>query len=262
MDKNYFKIQELKNPESAVINEISKRFNLTPILAQAYFKEIKGLFEEHFKAPKEEGVIIFEAIRMEDPPGKQLSECRRIPVRLTLDMGGDLDIYRQRGLKAMRQARILRLASVAYEQGALLTQEDLSRLLSSSVNTIKRDLAALREDFAPVPTRGNVKDIGPSVSHKTRIVQLYLTNMDFQYVIIRSRHSQKAIERYLKTFTQVARLWLAGHSEEEISLITGISAYLCKEYLDLVKQYHETERFKSLFDDFPGKKNSSSGKNR
>lgn len=262
MDKDYFNRQELKNPESAVINEISKRFNLTPILAQAYYKEIKGLFKEHFKAPEEEGVIIFEAIDRKDPPGKQLSECRRIPVRLTLDMAGDLDTYKKTSLQAMRQGRILRIASEAYEQGALLTQEDLSRLLSSSVSTIKRDLADLREDFAPVPTRGNVKDIGPSVSHKTRIVQLYLTNMDFHYLIKRSRHSQKSIERYLKTFTQVARLWLAGHSEEEIGLITGISTSLGKEYLDLVKRYCETERFKSLFDDFPGKKNSSMGKKR
>lgn len=258
MDENYFSRQELKDPESAVIFEISKRFNLTPILAQAYYQEIKGLFEEHFKAPKVAGVIMFEAIRKEDPPGKKLSECHRIPVRLTLDMAEDLETYKQIGLKAMRQARILRLASEAYEQGALLTQEDLSRLLSSSLNTVKRDLAELREEFGPVPTRGHIKDIGPSISHKTRIVELYLTNMDFHYLIKRSRHSQKAIERYLKTFSQVARLSLAGHTEEEIRLIVGTSPRLCAEYLDLVKSYQDSERFKSLFDDFPYKKNSSS----
>ncbi len=64
-----------------------------------------------------------------------------------LDSIEDLEIQKKGGLRAMRQARILRLASEAYEQGALLTQEDLSRLLSSSLNTIKRDLAALRKDF-------------------------------------------------------------------------------------------------------------------
>ena len=262
MNKDYFNRQELKNPESAVINEISKRFNLTPILAQAYYEEIKGLFEEHFRVPEQTGVIQFEAIDRRDPPGKKLSECSRISVKLTLDLAGDLDTYKQRGLKAMRQGRILRLASEAYEQGALLTQEDLARLLSSSVSTIKRDLAALRGDFAPVPTRGYVKDIGSSVSHKSRIIELYLRNIDFHYIIKRSRHSQRSIERYLKTFTQVARLWLAGHSEEEIGLITGISDSLSKEYLGLVKKYSETERFKSLFDDFGGKKNSSMGKKR
>ncbi len=73
-----------------------------------------------------------------------------------------------------------------------------------------------------VPTRGNIKDIGPCISHKTRIVELYLTTVDFHYLVRRSRHSQKAIERYL-TFTQIARLFLAGHTEEEIHLIAGIS---------------------------------------
>lgn len=258
MDKNYFDRQELKDPESAVIAEISKRFNLTPILAQAYYQEIKGLFEEHFKTPREAGVVVFEAIRSDDPPGKKLSECRRIPVKLTLDMPEDLETYKGRGLRAMRQARILRLASEAHEQGALLTQEDLSRLLCSSVNTIKRDIAELRKEFGPVPTRGHIQDIGPGISHKTRIVEFYLTNMDFDYVVKRSRHSKNAIERYLKAFGQVARLHLAGHTEDEIRLITGISPRLCKEYFDLVKRHRETDRFKSLFEDYPCKKNSIS----
>ena len=258
MDKNYFDRQEIKDPESAVVCEISKRFNLTPILAQAYYQEIKGLFEEHFREPKEPGVVMFEAIRREDPPGKKLSECRRIPVRLTLDMPEDLETYRDRSLKAMRQARILRLTSEACEQGGLLTQEDLARLLCSSVNTIKRDIAQLREDFGPVPTRGNIQDIGPGISHKTRIVEFYLTNMDFDYLIKRSRHSKNAIERYLKAFSQVARLSVAGHTEEEIRLISGISPRLCKEYMDLVDRYRKTERFKSLFEDVPCKKNRSS----
>jgi len=262
MDENYYNRQELKDPESAVIFEISQRFNLTPILAQAYFKEIKGLFEEHFQAPKETGAIMVEAIRKEDPPGKKLSECRRIPVRLTLDTVEDLETQKQGGLKAMRQARILRLASEAYEQGALLTQEDLSRILCSSLNTIKRDLAELREDFGAVPTRGQIKDIGPCVSHKSRIVELYLTTMDFHYLMKRTRHSQRAIERYLKTFTQIARLFLAGHTEEEIRLIASISPGLCGEYLDLVKRYQDSERFKSLLEKIPNKKNSSSRRKR
>lgn len=262
MDKNYFDRQELKDPESAVVAEISERFNLTPILARAYYDEIKGLFEEHFKVPREQGVIVFEAIRRKDPPGKKLSECRRIPVRLTLDMVGDLETYKERGLRAMRQARILRLTSEAYEQDALLTQEDLARLLSSSVNTIKRDIAELREDFGPVLTRGHVQDIGPGTSHKTRIVGFYLNNFDFDYLVKRSRHSKHAIERYLKAFAQVARLHLAEHSEKEIRLIAGISPRLCKEYLDLVERYRETERFKSLFDHIPCKKNRSSRSGR
>lgn len=75
MDRNYFDRQELKDPESAVVSEISERFNLTPILARACYQEIKGLFEEHFQTPKEAGVIAFETVRRDDLPGKKLSEC-------------------------------------------------------------------------------------------------------------------------------------------------------------------------------------------
>jgi DeoR/GlpR family transcriptional regulator of sugar metabolism len=96
--------------------------------------------------------------------------CRKVEVRLELSTAQDIDVLRTNGLAALRRRRISRLARQARVQGALLTVEDLGYLLTSSPATIKRDLAVLRDEGESVPTRGQVRDIGPSLSHKATVV--------------------------------------------------------------------------------------------
>lgn len=36
-----------KSIKNSIINDIARDFNLTPILAEAYFNQIKGYFAEH-----------------------------------------------------------------------------------------------------------------------------------------------------------------------------------------------------------------------
>ena len=60
----------------------------------------------------------------------------------------------------------MRISAEAREQGGLLTQEDLAKILMCDVRTIRRDIADLRKTDIVVPTRGTIKDIGPGVSHR------------------------------------------------------------------------------------------------
>ena len=48
-----------------------------------------------------------------------------------------------------------------------------------------------------MPTRGQIRDIGPGVSHKARVVQLYLWGLQFTEIERRTRHSEDSIRRYL-----------------------------------------------------------------
>ena len=102
-----------------------------------------------------------------------------------------------------------RLARQAQLQGGLLTVEDLAYLTCSSTSTVKRDLALCRRGIA-VPTRGQIRDIGPGVSHKAQIVQLYLWGLQFTDIEARTRHSESAIKRYLGDFRQIAALYARG----------------------------------------------------
>lgn len=239
---------EGKSAEDALVERIADTFNLAPIFARTYFEEMRRLFAEHLRLPDKAGTLLLHALAADEPPGKPLRECRKVLVELSLEAPGDLDIWRSRGLAALRQGKVLRLTHEAHDQEALLTQEDLARLLCTSVSTIKRDCQALRTDGFTVPTRGTLQDIGPGVSHKAMIVRLYLEAFSFAELERRSRHSKRAIERYLKHFTQVARLQRAGHPPEEIRLVTGLSARVVEQYLELLETHKRSWRLKELLD--------------
>ena len=126
----------------------------------------------------------------DEPPGKPIVACRKVQVALELAGAEDREVLRDKGLAAMRQQRLARLARQAQVQGGLLTVEDLAYLTCSSTATVKRDLAACRATEVAVPTRGQIRDIGPGVSHKAQVVQLYLWGLQFTEIERRTRHSE------------------------------------------------------------------------
>lgn len=95
----------------------------------------------------ETGKITYHAY-IPKPPSSSLRKKR---VLLTLTSEDDGEILAREGLAFLRQARILRLCKEAYEQGALLSYEDLTSLLLTSLSTIKRDLRLVRKEGLSVP---------------------------------------------------------------------------------------------------------------
>jgi hypothetical protein len=158
-----------------------------------------------------------------------------VPVNLTLDSPDDLEALRH-GVAALRRSKIQRLTREAQAQGALLTQEDLARLLCCSRSTIKRDIAHLRSEGVDVPTRGQMKDIGRGVSHKTVIVRDWLAGYTFSEIKKRRWHALGSIERYCRDFRRVTRLHAHGLSVSEIRGSTGLSERLIREYLGLYEE--------------------------
>ena len=129
----------------------------------------------------------------------------------------------------------MRLCEEAYTQGALLTHEDLACLLCSSLATIKRDTHVLRKQGFHVPTRGQIKDIGKGVSHKTQIVQDYLTSYTLSEIERRRHHSIHSIQRYCQDFVRIIRLHEKDFTVTDIQQATRLSPRLIQEYLTL---YH------------------------
>ncbi|MBU1878381.1 MAG: DUF1670 domain-containing protein, partial [Chloroflexi bacterium] len=84
-----------------------------------------------------------------------------------------------------------------------------------------------------VPTRGQVKDIGRGVSHKTQIVGDWLAGYTFTQIKQRRWHTVHSIARYCEAFHRVIRLHNHGLGVAEIRRSTGLSERLIGEYLDL-----------------------------
>jgi Protein of unknown function (DUF1670) len=225
-----------KEAESAIVARICVDFNLTPVLARAHYEQMARYFADYGRVVVQPGELCYLAVDAGEPPGKPIAACRKVQVALELTAPADQQLLRASGLAAMRRQRLARLARQAQVQGALLTVEDLAYLTCSSTATVKRDLAACRGDGVAVPTRGQIRDIGPGVSHKAQIVQLYLWGLQFSEIERRTRHSESAIKRYLADFRQVAALFARGASIAEIRAATGRSAAVIGEYVAIYER--------------------------
>jgi len=246
MEESTIERLQAKSPEEAIVEQISRDFNLAPFMAKTQFEQMRQYFEHYFGLERDVGQMIVLAVSADDPPGRPMSECKRVPVNLTVDSADDLEALR-RGISALRRSKIQRLTREAQEQGALLTQEDLARLLCACRSTIKRDIAHLRSEGVDVPTRGQMKDIGRGVSHKTCIVRDWLAGYTFSEIKRRRWHALGSIERYCLDFQRVAGLHVHGLSVAQIRVSIGLSERLIQEYLDLFREAGpDNDRLKQL----------------
>ena len=200
---------ESKNARAAIIQKIAADFHLAPIMAEAYYKQMSSYFDEHANIHLTSGEICYEAVAAEEPAGKHIVLAKKVSCRLKLnDIDTDLEVLASYGLAGLRRHRILRLTKEAYDQDALLSYEDLAVLLTTSPATVKRDIYALRQDGYFIMTRGAKLDMGPGMSHKTQILELYFKMYTFTEIEQKTNHSERAVYRYLRDFTQVATLHL------------------------------------------------------
>jgi hypothetical protein len=223
-----------KTREEGFIEGLRREFELSP-------RESRGvleLVEEQFfdKREREEGQIAYVAVSAEERAGKSMKEMKKVRVLLTREIASDHEVGGRWGESAKRRVQILRMTEEAYEQGALLTQEDLGRMLGVSSRTIRRDVIELMEKKVKLYLRGLQRDIGKGVSHKRWIVQLYLQHRTYSEIERITGHSVGAIKLYLHDFSRImmARergIWRA----QEIGFYIGRTERLVNEYLELLK---------------------------
>lgn len=235
MDKEAIDRLQLKSANEAIIHSLEQDFNLAPMVARTLFERLREQYESHYQQTNDTGQLTYLALLADTPASRSISNSERVPVKLSLHQLDDLTALRH-GVAALRQARIERLTVEAYDQQALLTHEDVACLLSSSLATIKRDVKALRERGRNIPTRGQVKDIGKGVSHKSQIIQDYLDGYTFSEIEQRQRHSISAIRRYCQDFVRVIRLQASGLTALQIQQISRLSQRLISEYLGLYQR--------------------------
>ena len=109
-----------KSPEEAIIEQISRDFNLAPFMARTQFEQMRRYFEQYLGLQRDVGQMIMLAVSADTPPGRSLADCPRIAITLTLDSPDDLEALRM-GIAALRRSKIQRLTVEAQEHGALLT---------------------------------------------------------------------------------------------------------------------------------------------
>ncbi len=211
-------------------------------LSPAKLRAITDLVEEVLSSlgtDREAGQVIYWAVASDEPAGKPLCACRLVPVRLTYwDASDEPDPALNRDanrLQDLKIARIQRFSQETKEAGGYLNYADLSYLLGIHTAALSR---MVREHSPePVPLRGSECDIGRGITHRTKVIELYLQMHTETEIVSRSGHSYEAIENYIKDFAKVLVLSERGLTPTMIRRVTGRSMALVRAYLDLVKQY-------------------------
>jgi hypothetical protein len=228
-----------KTNEQELFNTLKIDYGFSQALARSLVQLMHEHIETNYGNLRGDSQIIYHAVSIHEPPGKPIDRLRLVPVALTMSHPEDAAILREQGVPGLRKHKLLRFANEAYDQGGLLIQEDLALLLTTSIRTIQRDMREMRQQGIVVPTRGEIQDIGPTVSHKTKILELYLKGYEYTEIEQRTRHTGEAIKRYISGFSKVVLLSNQGYSIIQIRELTNSSEKVITEYLSLYEAYKE-----------------------
>jgi hypothetical protein len=223
---------------------MEKDFELAPATSRAVLETAQQVLLPSLEwGEVREGQMRVTVVGRDEPSGKPLSAMKKVGVVVTVDNGiEDMEVLSRFGVVGLRRCRLLRITEEVIDQGGVLTQEDLARLLQTDVRTIRRDIVILREQGHWVPTRGVVQEIGRGQSHKAKIVEMYLKRMTYSEIVRRTRHSPGSVKRYVESFGRVVVLWEKGIRDAgEIAYIVGLSERLTGEYLGLRESYDTSE---------------------
>jgi len=181
--------------------------------------------------------------------GKKTEEYASTTVVLPLVTNEDIErrIYYKKGDRNSnyrhRESRdietMVRLLKSAKRQGGLLSGAELSMLMNRSLGTIGKYLKAYQEKTGEIlPLKGYVLDQGSLPTHKGIIISLYENGVSPADIVLKTSHSQDAVDRYIKQYEQIKKLLKKGLDEKAIVSITGRSLNVVSQYIKLYNNFN------------------------
>jgi biotin operon repressor len=214
-------------------NYLRFRYNFSRVVSESLYNDalyFQLLFNTN---ERQDGQIFYYGVSINEPAGKALKDCSYVRLTLTLYHTSDLDVRTKRGLDVLRRHKIKRLCDEAATQGGTLSQEDLAYLLNVSRSTIVLDLKKMRRQGIEVVTRAHYTDQGRGISHKDRIIRLFLQGFTISDTALRSNHDIKNVENYINDFFRIVILYQDSKSPLMICKVTRKSMALVNEYIEL-----------------------------
>jgi hypothetical protein len=223
-----------KTGEHQFVERLEREFEFSPRESRGVWEVVQETFFD--KQEPQRGQIEYICVHAEEGAGKPMDKLRKVRVVVTRELASDHEVEERWGESGRRRVQILRMTEEAYDQGGLLTQEDLGRIVGVSSRTIRRDVDELMQQHVKLYLRGLHRDIGKGISHKVWIVRLYLEQKTYSEIERITGHSVGAIKIYLSDFARVLMAKTRGvKTAKEIAFYIGRTEHLVKEYLALIK---------------------------
>jgi len=225
-----------KNPYQALSVELKEEYGMSPVEAKALVKKMQEFVEQETCGKRKNNQIVRAVVAVGEPAGKKIKDCKLVSVTLTMEFYGEEKILKENGLKYLKELKVHQLAFESYEQGGLLSHEDIQDILGISRSTIKRIVKKYKENDIFIPTRGQIEDIGPGITHKERIIELIVKGYLYSEIMILTAHTEASIENYERKFVKISYFHREGKNELKIRAITGYSEALIKSFIGLYKK--------------------------
>ena len=169
--------------------------------------------------------------------GKTIAKTKSKLVVLSVVADSDITDYAQgrRPLEVLPK-RVARIIWEAYQQGGVLTQADVALIFNQSQAKISQVvLAYQRQKNVMLPLRGVVQDIGRSITHKVKIIQMHTKHYSTLDIARATSHAPSSVDRYINDFQRVKLLYEKKMGLSEIAYLTSLSENLVSEYVKIVK---------------------------
>lgn len=175
--------------------------------------------------------------------GKSITQTRLVPVIVSLLTEDEAQQRRDgKHLRDLRREAVARACLEIDAQGGCVTASELSIMFKISPATVGNYIAQWEaEHHQHLPRRGTIHDMGPTLTHKKDICRLlFIEGKTVSQVIHLTKHSTRAIDRYITNFRQVFTCKTKGLTIPETARATKLSQRLVEEYHRLFDEYAVT----------------------
>jgi hypothetical protein len=211
-----------------------------PVIRQRLAEQLLVLIEQHLipGSHLRPGQCLWNAVAIDtraDSP-----RLRLVPVILTLVDEADVAHWRAGvSIAQIRQDALARVLQEAYQQGALLSMRDVGLLTWQREETFTACRRAWEEAHQRLlPHPGTLQDMGSCITHKrTIVVKVVYEHQDPRQVAAQTKHSQRAVDRYLRDFHRVRTCYRQRPDLDFLQQVTGMSKHLIRQYVDLIEKY-------------------------
>lgn len=241
-----YRPQAAKTLRQALIGFITREFPRLggPWVIELFVDKLLELVDGYRVAREclKPGQMVWPAVTVDERPGyrKPMTRTRQVPVIVTVASQEDIAALRAnvRRTEVFKRA-LVRVAREAYAQGGVLTCTDLAVLFHHSKGRVADLIRAYETETGEiVPRRGNVHDMGRTVTHKHIICRkAFLEGKPTHVIAQETSHSPEAVDHYI---VNLSRVYFAvvqrGMTLEEAAFATQLPVSIVQQYIKLIKE--------------------------
>jgi hypothetical protein len=107
----------IKTAEQQLFHELEDEYGFPRATCRSLVQLMHEFVDQNYGNLRDDSQVIYHAVSKDEPPGRQLDKIKTVPVRFTVSHPDDAEVLEKKGIQGLRQHKLIRFASDAYDQG-------------------------------------------------------------------------------------------------------------------------------------------------